>query len=124
MDQVVPNTVSSTPSNAPICTQCHIQVRESDYFCFNCGKNLKPKPLSTSALTQCMYYLGSIFLPPMGFIWGIRYLREKSPVAKVVGIICIALTIIVLIIAVQATVAVMNTVNQQINSQTQNFMQF
>jgi hypothetical protein len=88
-----------------ICSQCHVAVRVSDYFCFNCGKNLKPKPLSTSVSTQLIYYAGSVFLPPMGIIWGIKYLKEKESKAKIVGIVCITITVVVLIVAVQCLVS-------------------
>src|ERR1700690_2123516 len=66
--------VNSVPS---VCPMCHIQVRLTDYFCYNCGKNLHPKPLSTSIEIQILYYVGSLVLPPMGFIWGFRYIREN-----------------------------------------------
>jgi hypothetical protein len=106
------------------CPTCHIEVRQTDYFCFNCGKNLHPKPLSISPTTQIAYYIGSIILLPMGIIWGFKYLKESNPKAKIVGIICIALTIIVLVIVVNVTVKLINTVNDQVNSQMQNIMQF
>lgn len=107
-----------------VCPFCHIQVRQTDYFCFNCGKNLHPKPLSTSVVTQIGYYLGSVLLPPIGIIWAVRYLREKSIRAKMIGIVCLVLTVSILILAVSVTVAFINTVNDQVNTQMQNLMQF
>lgn len=107
-----------------LCTQCHIEVRPNDYFCFNCGKNLKPKPLPTDAVNQLLYYVGSILLPPMGIIWGIRYMKEKSQTAKIVGVVCIIITVVVILVAVQATVQLMNTLTQQMNTGAANMLQF
>lgn len=105
-----------------LCSRCHVQVLAKDYFCFNCGNNLRPKPLSTSISTQIVYYVGSIVLPPMGVIWGIKYLRERNLKAKIVGLICIPLTVLVLAVAVNLAITLINTVNSQINSQMQNIM--
>lgn len=125
MDQVPSPQINSVAVPQVVtCSQCHQQVRSSDYFCYNCGKNLKPKPLPTDIITQLLYYGGSILLPPMGFIWGFRYVRENNKNAKVIGIVCMVLTVIVLLVAVQATVQVINMVNEQVNSQMQNIMQF
>lgn len=102
------------------CPGCHVQVRPTDYFCFNCGKNLHPQPLSTSASAQISLYLKSALLPPMGIIWGIRYLQQKDQPSKTVGIIAMVLTVVILILAIQASISLMNTVNKSVNSQLQN----
>lgn len=112
----------STVTMLSICPACHIAVKPTDYYCYNCGKNLKPKPASTSWITQLSLYVGSIILPPMGIIWGIRYLREKESNAKIIGMICIILTVVVLVVAIQATINLVNYVNNQVNIQTQNLM--
>jgi len=49
-----------------VCPTCHQPVSPEDYFCPNCGKDLKAKPLSVSITTQIGIYLLSIFLPPLG----------------------------------------------------------
>lgn len=103
--------------NSVVCPFCHAEVKATDYFCFNCGKNLKPKPLSTSLIQQIVLYLESIFLPPFGIVIGIRYLRQKDITSKIVGIISIILTIISLLILIKVTISLMNTVNTQINNQ-------
>jgi hypothetical protein len=105
--------------NSLVCPSCHIEVRQTDYFCFNCGKNLKPKPPSTSLTTQILVYLESFFLPPYGIIIGIRYLRGKSVKLKIIGIILILLTILSLLIFVKLTRDLINTVNTQVNNQLQ-----
>jgi hypothetical protein len=99
------------------CQTCHQPVQENFYFCPNCGKNLKPSPPSTSISDQILLYLKSLLLPPMGIIWGFRYLRQSDTKSKVIGLIAISVTIIEIIWLIQTTVYTINTVNQQINQQ-------
>lgn len=94
-----------------------MEVRPNDYFCFNCGKNLKPKPPSTFLTQQIIVYLKSFFLPPYGIIFGIRYLRQKDKTSKVVGIISIILTILSVLVFIKVTQDLMETVNTQVNKQ-------
>ncbi|MBI5019176.1 zinc ribbon domain-containing protein [Candidatus Gottesmanbacteria bacterium] len=101
----------------PFCPTCHTEVRETDYFCFNCGKNLKAKPLSTSLQAEILYYAASIFLPPLGFWWGVKYLRQHDPVSKRIGIVSMLLTVIATIITFAWGVRVMNSVSSQVNEQ-------
>lgn len=104
-----------------ICPSCHVVVRPTDYFCYNCGKNLRPSPLSTSLSAQTALYLKSFFLPPMGIIWGLRYLKQKDSKSQIVGLLAIVVTIISIVIAVKTTIDLIATVNTQINSQLLNF---
>ena len=102
-----------------VCPKCHIAVKGTDFFCFNCGANLKPKPLNTTLPYQLLLYLGSIFLPPLGIIWGIRYLREVNTTSKIIGIILIILTLISLIVAIVLSINIINSVNSQVTKQLQ-----
>jgi len=92
-------------------------VKQTDFFCYNCGKNLKEKPLSTALATQLMYYAGSVLLPPFGIIWGLRYLKQPDPVARRIGIINIALTVVSLIVTTIWAVNLINGINAQVNQQ-------
>ena len=103
------------------CPVCHLEVRPSDYFCFNCGKNLKPKPLSTSLTKQILIYLESIFLPPMGFLWGIRYLRQKGSASRAIAIIAIILTVVSLVLLIKFTNDLAKIINEQVNRQLLEF---
>lgn len=99
----------------PVCTQCHTTVRPTDFFCYNCGKNLKEKPFSISLTTQLLYYAGSVLLPPFGIIWGLRYLKQTDTVAKRVGLICIVLTIVSLVVMTIWTMKIMSGIIVQLN---------
>jgi hypothetical protein len=109
---------------APICPICHVTVRPSDFFCYNCGKNLHPKPLATDIATQILYYAGSIILPPMGFIWGIRYLKDKNTNAKIIGSILFLITIVELVFLTVLSVRLVNSINDQVNKQLENIQMF
>ncbi len=88
------------------CLKCHSIVHPTDFFCFNCGRNLHDPGLSTSVGTQAMYYIGSVLFPPLGVFWGIKYFREPSDSAKRVGLICIALTVVsVIFLSIQIYLA-------------------
>jgi hypothetical protein len=101
----------------PICPQCHVAVRPTDFFCYNCGKNLKPKLLSTTLTTEIMYYAGSLVLPPLGYWWGIKYLKQPDPASKRIGILCIVITTISFIVTSIWAVDYINKINATVSSQ-------
>lgn len=102
-----------------LCPGCHIAVRPTDYYCFNCGKNLHAAPPGTTSADQIKLYLGSIFLAPMGIFWGLRYMRDGSQKSKIIGIVAMALSVVIFIIAVKFTVNTVNTLNTQVEKQLQ-----
>lgn len=95
------------------CPVCHIEVRSTDYFCSNCGKNLHPAPPGTTVADQAKLYLGSIFLAPMGIVWGLRYLRGLDQKSKVMGMVAIGLSTITILVVLKYTVDFINTLNSQ-----------
>jgi len=99
------------------CPQCHVVVRPTDFFCYNCGKSLHAKLLSTSLTTEIMYYAGSILLPPLGFWWGIKYLKQSDAASKRIGIITMVLTTISFIFTSMWAVDYINKINAQVGSQ-------
>lgn len=108
----------------PSCPQCHVAVRTTDFFCYNCGKNLKPKPLPLKIESLILYYLGSIILPPMGIIWGLRYLKDDNQTAKIHGIILITITVVELIILTVWTFQFVNSAVSQANTQLNSLQGF
>lgn len=105
----------------PTCPVCHTVVRPSDYYCFNCGKNLHEKPLSTSKLTEYAYYIASVLVPPLGFWWGIKYLRQADPVSKRIGIVSMVLTVIASIVVTMWSMQLVQDISGQVNQQMQGF---
>jgi hypothetical protein len=79
-----------------LCPVCHLPIRPEFYFCPNCGKSLREKPLSASAATQAWIYALSVIMPMIAYLglhyWpGVKYLRSPDPSAKQIGMIAIAL---------------------------------
>lgn len=101
----------------PACSVCHTEVRDTDYFCFNCGKNLHEKPLSITVMDQVLLYAGSLLLPPMGILWGIKYLKQQDQKSRYVGIVAIAITVIVILWITNYIMNVFTAVNSQVNTQ-------
>lgn len=108
----------------PVCPTCHTTVRPTDYFCFNCGKNLHEKPLSTSKTTEFLYYAGSILLPPLGFWWAYKYYKQGGNDGKRIALICSVLTVLATIIAARWSIRIMDQVNSQVNQQLQSIQGF
>ncbi|MFC1789953.1 hypothetical protein ACFLZP_00545 [Patescibacteria group bacterium] len=102
------------------CSKCHQPVNETDYFCHNCGQNLKPAPPPTDISKLILLFVKSALLPPMGIIWGLRYLRQKDKKSKLFGLTAIVITILVLVMAIRFTINFSNTVNEKMNDQFQN----
>lgn len=111
------SVLDATAAIAITCPTCHVEVRPTDYFCYNCGHNLKPKPLSTSFMKQLLLYLGSVILPPFGLIWGWPYLREQTLKAKMIGVVTILLTVGSLVLSTYYAVQFANSINEQINQE-------
>jgi len=107
-----------------LCPVCHNNVRLTDYFCYNCGKNLQSKPTSLSLPNMILYIVGSIVLPPMGAIWGIRFFQKGNSNAKKYGIFLIVLTLIELILITKYTIDLTKMINNQVNSRLQNIQGF
>ena len=108
----------------PLCSVCHAAVRPTDYFCFNCGKNLHLKLLSTSIGSQLVLYVKTILLMPFGIVWGVRYLKQPNRASKLVGLTAIAITIILLVVITKYTVDLVNTVNEQVTQQLKSIQGF
>ncbi|HEX8923576.1 MAG TPA: zinc ribbon domain-containing protein [Patescibacteria group bacterium] len=100
-----------------VCPKCGQFIKTDDYFCSKCGQNIRPRPLSTSLSAQILLYLKTILLPPLGLVWGLRYLRQPDNASKIIGLIAVVITVIEVIWMVQFTVAAVGTLNNQINQQ-------
>ena len=110
--------VPPSPGNVSLCPVCHQPVPRDAYFCPNCGKELRPKPLSTSLGTQAWIYAFSLILPMIAYLaigyWpGFRYLRSSDPREKQVGIIATVLLVLSTIITFWYVIAWMQAYVQQ-----------
>lgn len=92
---------------ATICNTCHQPILPTYYFCPNCGAGLKEKPTPVSIALQIGIYAVSIFLPPLGFYPGYKYVIKKYGPARRVGIIAIVLTLLSTILTIWAIFALL-----------------
>jgi hypothetical protein len=60
----------------------------------------------------------------MGVIWGFRYVKQEGTQYKLVGYAMMITTVVVLIVAVRATINIVNTATTQMNSQLENMTGF
>lgn len=102
---------------SPSCSRCHSEVRSTDYYCFNCGNNLKPTPPGIDIVSQIILYSKSILLPPFGILWAMKYLKQSNNKSRVIGIAAIILTLISFIVTVKVFNDFMNNLNTQVNQQ-------
>jgi len=116
------NLNSELDASLNVCPTCHQTVKKTDYYCFNCGANLKPAPPSTTVASQLTLYLKSFFFPPLGFVWGFKYLRQSDAKSKLIGFVAMGITAVLLVVIVITTVRVVNTVDEQVNKQLNQMM--
>ncbi|OIP57921.1 MAG: hypothetical protein COX79_02900 [Candidatus Levybacteria bacterium CG_4_10_14_0_2_um_filter_36_16] len=100
-----------------ICPKCGAINSVSSNFCQACGKQLREIPLSTSVAKQLGIYLLSFFLPPLGLMPGIKYLRVHDSKANIVGLIAIILTIISIILTFWTFSGLINSYTKLLGSQ-------
>ena len=84
--------------NSLLCPVCQFKIQSDWFFCPNCGKGLKEKPLVISIGKQIIIYLVSFFLTPLGLGWGLKYVRSTDKKVKTIGIISIVLTVLSIIL--------------------------
>ena len=99
-----------------ICPQCNSSILFSDFFCPNCGKQLKDKLPSATLWKQIVIYSVSLFLPPFGLWYAWKYYRAGDQKSKTIAVVAVVLTIGSILITVWYTDTVINSVNQQLNS--------
>src|SRR5260370_41914957 len=81
------------------CPYCGTLVDQTYAFCPHCGKSLES--LREIGLSKQIYiYLISLFLPPSGVVYAMRYLKSENPQVKRVGLIACILTVISLLMSV------------------------
>jgi len=103
-------------SSETTCPSCHSTVSAISYFCPNCGKPLRDKLPAVSLSRQIIVYSVSLFLPPFGFWYAWKYLKQSDYTSKIIGLIATILTIISTIITIRLTKGFIDAVNQSLKS--------
>ncbi|GEM_PF-1168381 len=103
------------------CPNCHVDVRITDFYCYNCGTKLHASTTSQSAVgTQALLYVASALLPPAGLFWGLKYLRKPDSSSKVSGLVMIGITIVVIILSLVVLINFMSTPGLSKAAQSEN----
>jgi uncharacterized membrane protein YvbJ len=98
------------------CKECRHEISDEALACPNCGKPQRDKPPSVSLSRQITVYSVSLFLPPFGFWYVWKYLKQKDGKSKKIGIAAAILTVISIIVTIWFTERFVNSINQALNS--------
>ena len=97
------------------CPQCHAVNPATNYFCPNCGKKLKNKPIETTIRKQILIYAVSVLLPPFGLRWAVPLLMQKDTKSKIVGLVSLTLTIVSLVLSIKIFSDMLTATTEQLN---------
>ncbi|MDE2025421.1 MAG: zinc ribbon domain-containing protein [Patescibacteria group bacterium] len=106
--------VLTPPNSPPVCRKCGNQVTPTDFYCPNCGTQLREQQIS---LGKQLYIYGvSVLLPPLGLIWTFKYFRSTQSNQRMVAIVSLILTVVATVVTIWLFMGFMQTLNQQLNS--------
>lgn len=98
------------------CKECEHEISDEALTCPNCGKPQRDKPPAISLSRQAVVYFVSLFLPPFGFWYVWKYLKQKDAKSKKIGYAALILTIISIIVTVWFTASLVASITQSLNS--------
>ena len=98
------------------CKECGHEISDEALACPNCGFPQRNRHPSMSVSSQLVVYAVSLFLPPFGLWYVWKYLKQKDTKSKVIGIICLILTIISIIFTIRFIQGFINSFNEALNS--------
>jgi uncharacterized membrane protein YqaE (UPF0057 family) len=91
------------------CQSCGAAVQADANFCPVCGKRLK---VDTGFVKKIIIYSVSLFLPPFGLWYAIKYLKQGDYESRKIGIISIILTVISTLATIWLSVGIINSLMQ------------
>ena len=98
------------------CKECGHEISDEALVCPNCGKPQRDKLPSVSLSRQAAVYFVSLFLPPFGLWYALKYLKQKDGKSKKIGVAALILTIISIIVTIWFAERLVNSINQTLNS--------
>ena len=102
------------PTESVTCPSCHATIPLQDAkFCPYCGKVLS---IPTSVGKQIVVYLVSLLVPPFGFWYVWKYLRQGDKKSRIIGIVSLILTIIAIVLSIWLWEKSVAALNQAMNS--------
>ncbi|OHA46461.1 MAG: hypothetical protein A3A80_04230 [Candidatus Terrybacteria bacterium RIFCSPLOWO2_01_FULL_44_24] len=109
-------TVNMDNTHGTICPSCHAAASALANFCSQCGKKLKERQLSTSVAKQIIIYLVSFFLAPLGLGYAFKYIKQRDPKTRMIGIVSLALTVIAIVLMIWLTKTFTNSLYGSFNT--------
>jgi predicted nucleic acid-binding Zn ribbon protein len=91
------------------CPACKAAIPVAANFCPICGKQLKP---DTRFFKKVIVYSVSLFLPPFGLWYAVKYLKQGDYESRKIGIISIILTIISIMVMIWITAGIISSLSQ------------
>ena len=80
-----------------VCPSCRALVSADMLSCQACGKPLKSNSAEISVPRRIFVYVISVLLPPFGFWYAWKYLRQQDKQSRIIGWVTIVLTIVSII---------------------------
>ena len=99
-----------------LCPTCQAATTPEAYFCSQCGKPVREKPLAATFMKQLWVYGVCLFAPPFGLWYTWKYLRQAGSTAKKIGIATIVLTIISIVFTIWVSASLLNQINTAVNN--------
>jgi len=96
-----------------ICPSCKSAAPAFANFCPTCGKQLKA---DTRLAKKIIIYFVSLFLPPFGLWYAVKYLKQGDYESRKIGIISIILTIISTLATIWLSAQILNSISQSFNT--------
>jgi len=98
----------------PVCPHCGNSVFPTDEFCSHCGFRLFGSKMP-SIWKQSWIFAVSFFLPPLGLIWVVKYIKSSEKIEKRIALIALFLTVLSLIISVWVGFGIIGSITQQVS---------
>lgn len=100
-----------------LCPFCAKEIDPKAYYCPECGKKVREKPVPLGFWPIVALFALCIFLPPFNIGLTIKYMKSPDPKAKKIGVISLIVMIAVLVAVGISTYFVTKYVSDQVNTQ-------
>lgn len=97
------------------CPFCSAQIDPKDYFCPNCGKKIREKPVGLGFWAMVSLFGLSTLAPPLNLPLTIRYLKSPDEKVRTAGWISLVVSIISFGVLTWLGVVWAQSVNRQMN---------
>jgi NADH:ubiquinone oxidoreductase subunit 3 (subunit A) len=100
--------------NCPFCAK---EIDPKDFYCPECGKKVREKPIATTFWPVFLLFVLCVLLPPFNIGMTLKYIRSPDLKAKKIGWISLVVMAIMLIAVGVSTYYMTKYVSDQVNTQ-------